>query len=166
MPYLSTSSSPENLSEFHIHKITVEKFPTNLTLVSSGWSSELIAWGRRPTPRGTDLEAAGAALASVLSDPASRQDIAGKLAAVGRQYENLQRKLDHRKAEIEAALKLLVSADKHKLQQQLERHEPLYRELTQREHELIMLLDKVLLQDNEVYLDMDFETKVALGSAI
>ncbi|XP_063629074.1 dystonin isoform X8 [Cydia splendana] len=122
--------------------------------------------GQRPLL--ADLEAAGAALADVLSDPASRQDIQSKLAAVGRQYDNLQRKLDHRKAEIEAALKdgrnleenvartlgwlqselnslpgkLQVSADKHKLQQQLERHEPLYREVTQREHELIMLLDK------------------------
>ncbi|XP_075985145.1 dystonin-like protein short stop isoform X26 [Anticarsia gemmatalis] len=122
--------------------------------------------GQRPLL--ADLEAAGAALSTVLSDPASRQDIQSKLAAVARQYDNLQRKLDHRKAEIEAALKdgrnleenvartlgwlqselgalparLLVSADINKLQQQLERHEPLYRELTQREHELIMLLDK------------------------
>ncbi|XP_022818700.1 microtubule-actin cross-linking factor 1 isoform X19 [Spodoptera litura] len=122
--------------------------------------------GQRPLL--ADLEGAGAALAQVLSDPASRQDIQSKLAAVARQYDNLQRKLDHRKAEIEAALKdgrnleenvartlgwlqselnslpgrLQVSADATKLQQQLERHEPLYRELTQREHELIMLLDK------------------------
>nr|XP_049701447.1 dystonin isoform X43 [Helicoverpa armigera] len=122
--------------------------------------------GQRPLL--ADLEGAGAALAQVLSDPSSRQDIQSKLAAVARQYDNLQRKLDHRKAEIEAALKdgrnleenvartlgwlqselnslpsrLQVSADATKLQQQLERHEPLYRELTQREHELIMLLDK------------------------
>ncbi|XP_052759146.1 uncharacterized protein LOC113511282 isoform X14 [Galleria mellonella] len=122
--------------------------------------------GQRPLL--ADLEAAGAALADVLSDPASRQDIQSKLAAVARQYDNLQRKLDHKKAEIEAALKdgrnleenisrtlgwlqselgalpgrLQVSADSVKLQHQLERHEPLYRELTQREHELIMLLDK------------------------
>ncbi|CAB3229877.1 unnamed protein product [Arctia plantaginis] len=122
--------------------------------------------GQRPLL--ADLEAAGATLITVLSDPSSRQDIQSKLAAVARQYDNLQRKLDHRKAEIEAALKdgrnleenvaktlgwlqselgalpgrLLVSADNTKLQQQLERHEPLYRELTQKEHELIMLLDK------------------------
>ncbi|CAH2986630.1 unnamed protein product [Chilo suppressalis] len=122
--------------------------------------------GQRPLL--ADLEAAGAALATVLSDPASRQDIQSKLAAVARQYDNLQRKLDLKKAEIEAALKdgrnleenvaktlgwlqselgslpgrLQVSADSNRLQQQLERHEPLYRELTQREHEIIMLLDK------------------------
>lgn len=59
--------------------------------------------GQRPLL--ADLEAAGAALATVLSDPASRQDIQSRLAAVARQYDNLQRKLDHKKAEIEAALK-------------------------------------------------------------
>ncbi|XP_064074949.1 microtubule-actin cross-linking factor 1 isoform X24 [Vanessa tameamea] len=122
--------------------------------------------GQRPLL--ADLEAAGAALADVLADPGARQDIQGKLAAVARQYDALQRKLDHRKAEIEAALKdgrnleesvsrtlgwlqaelaalpgrLQVSADKNKLQQQLAKHEPLYRDLTQREHEIIMLLDK------------------------
>ncbi|XP_053618605.1 dystonin isoform X43 [Plodia interpunctella] len=122
--------------------------------------------GQRPLL--ADLEAAGAALADVLAEPAAKQDIAGKLAAVARQYDVLQRKLDLRKAEIEANLKdgrnleenvartlgwlqselgalpsrLQVSADSVKLQQQLERHEPLYRDLTQREHELIMLLDK------------------------
>ncbi|XP_046973803.1 dystonin isoform X22 [Vanessa cardui] len=122
--------------------------------------------GQRPLL--ADLEAAGAALADVLADPGARQDIQGKLAAVARQYDALQRKLDHRKAEIEAALKdgrnleesvsrtlgwlqaelaalpgrLQVSADRNKLQQQLAKHEPLYRDLTQREHEIIMLLDK------------------------
>ncbi|XP_061380486.1 dystonin isoform X15 [Danaus plexippus] len=122
--------------------------------------------GQRPLL--ADLEAAGAALADVLADPGSRQDIQGKLAAVARQYDNLQRKLDNKKAEIEAALKdgrnleasvsrtlgwlqsslgglpsrLLVSADRPTLQHQLDQHEPLYRDLTQREHEIIMLIDK------------------------
>ncbi|XP_049879738.1 microtubule-actin cross-linking factor 1 isoform X17 [Pectinophora gossypiella] len=122
--------------------------------------------GQRPLL--ADLESAGAALADVLSDPASRQDIQSKLGAVARQYDNLQRKLDHRKAEIEAALKdgrnleetvartlgwlsselgalpgrLQVPADRQRLQQLLDKHEPLYRDLTQREHEIIMLIDK------------------------
>ncbi|XP_045762779.1 dystonin isoform X12 [Maniola jurtina] len=122
--------------------------------------------GQRPLL--ADLEAAGAALADVLADAGARQDIQGKLAAAARQYDALQRKLDHKKAEIEAALKdgrnleesvsrtlgwlqseltalpgrLQVSADKNKLQQQVAKHEPLYRDLTQREHEIIMLLDK------------------------
>ncbi|XP_047520521.1 dystonin isoform X32 [Pieris napi] len=122
--------------------------------------------GQRPLL--ADLEAAGATLAEVLGDASSRQDIQSKLAAAVRQYDQLQRKLDNRKAEIEAALKdgrnveesvartlgwlqselgtlparLLVSADKPRLQQALDTHEPLYRGLTQREHEIIMLLDK------------------------
>ncbi|XP_045455993.1 microtubule-actin cross-linking factor 1 [Melitaea cinxia] len=122
--------------------------------------------GQRPLL--ADLEAAGAALGHVLADAGARQDVAAKLAAAARQYDALQRKLDQRKAEIEAALKdgrnleesvsrtlgwlqselaalpgrLQVSADKNKLQQQLTKHEPLYRDLTQREHEIIMLLDK------------------------
>ncbi|XP_072947997.1 microtubule-actin cross-linking factor 1 isoform X8 [Epargyreus clarus] len=122
--------------------------------------------GQRPLL--ADLEAAGEALGEVLGDPAARQDIQGKLTAAARQYDALQRKLDHRKAEIESALKdgrnleesvsrtlgwlqselaalpgrLQVSADRGKLQQQLAKHEPLYRDLTQREHEIIMLLDK------------------------
>ena len=39
-------------------------------------------------------------------------------------------------------VRLQVSADTNKLQQQLERHKPLYLDLTQQEHELIILLAK------------------------
>lgn len=55
--------------------------------------------GQRPLL--ADLEAAGAQLCDVLSDPASRADIQNKLASVGRQYNALQKKLDHKKAELE-----------------------------------------------------------------
>ncbi|XP_060807170.1 uncharacterized protein LOC106135826 isoform X13 [Amyelois transitella] len=144
--------------------VALEKEPTEQLRKIENLERQLE--GQRPLL--ADLEAAGATLAAVLAEPAAKQDIAGKLAAVARQYDVLQRKLDLRKAEIEAALKdgrnleenvartlgwlqselgslparLQVSADVVKLQQQLERHEPLYRDLTQREHELIMLLDK------------------------
>lgn len=103
--------------------------------------------GQRPLL--ADAEAAGAQLCEVLSDPASKSEIQGKLAAVGKLYNNLQKKLDHRKAEIEGNLrdgrqfeascsrtlgwladelgnmseKLLVSADREILQQQLDHHE-------------------------------------------
>lgn len=122
--------------------------------------------GQRPLL--ADIEAAGAHLSEVLTDPASRAEIQGKLAALARQYNNLQKKLDHRKAEIEGSLRdgrqleqscartvgwlaeelsgmserLLVSADKHVLQQQLEHHEPAYKEVMSKEHEVIMLLNK------------------------
>lgn len=55
--------------------------------------------GQRPLL--ADLETAGAQLCDVLSDPASRADIQNKLASIGRQYNALQKKLDHKKAELE-----------------------------------------------------------------
>ncbi|KAJ8676763.1 hypothetical protein QAD02_012550, partial [Eretmocerus hayati] len=122
--------------------------------------------GQRPLL--ADVEAAGAQLCSVLSDPASKSDIQAKLASVGKLYNNLQRKLDHRKAEIEGSLrdgqqfvaccgktlgwladelsnmseKLLISANREILQQQLDHHEPIYRSVMGKEHEVIMLLNK------------------------
>ncbi|CAG2068220.1 unnamed protein product, partial [Timema podura] len=38
--------------------------------------------------------------------------------------------------------RLLVSADRHTLQQQLDQHEPVYKEVMNKEHEVIMLLNK------------------------
>lgn len=96
-----------------------------------------------------DAEAAGEQLCNVLGDAASRAEIQGKLNQVNRQYQALQRKLDHRKAELEGNIRdgrqfgeacslmlgwltdelgqlserLLVSADRNVLQQQLEQHE-------------------------------------------
>lgn len=63
--------------------------------------------GQRPLL--ADAEAAGAQLCEVLSDPASRAEIQAKLVAVGRQYNTLQKKLDHRKAEMEGFLRWLES---------------------------------------------------------
>ncbi|XP_048523579.1 dystonin isoform X31 [Dendroctonus ponderosae] len=122
--------------------------------------------GQRPLL--ADLEANGAQLCEVLSDPASRADIQSKLASVGRQYNALQKKLDLKKAEIEGSLRdgrqfeascaktlgwlsdelgslserLLISADRDVLEQQLAHHEPIYRDVLAREHEVIMLLNK------------------------
>lgn len=122
--------------------------------------------GQRPLL--ADLETAGAQLCDVLSDPASRADIQNKLASVGRQYNALQKKLDHKKAELEGSLRdgrqfeascaktlgwltdelgalserLLISADRDVLEQQSAHHEPIYRDVLAREHEVIMLLNK------------------------
>ncbi|XP_049546723.1 dystonin isoform X28 [Anopheles darlingi] len=122
--------------------------------------------GQRPLL--ADSEAAGETLCRVLSDPASRADVNARLAAVGKQYQTLQKKLDLRKAETDAALRdgrqfaetcaktlgwlsgelgnltdrLLVSAHRPTLQHQIETHEPIYREVMSREHEVIMLLNK------------------------
>uniref|UniRef100_W4VR42 Putative short stop n=1 Tax=Corethrella appendiculata TaxID=1370023 RepID=W4VR42_9DIPT len=122
--------------------------------------------GQRPIL--ADLEAAAATLCKVLSDPASRADVNNRVAAVGKQYQALQKKLDNRKAETENSLRdgrqfaetcartlgwlsgelgnltdrLLVSAHRPTLQHQIDTHEPIYREVMTREHEVIMLLNK------------------------
>ncbi|XP_058067025.1 microtubule-actin cross-linking factor 1 isoform X1 [Anopheles bellator] len=122
--------------------------------------------GQRPLL--ADSEAAAETLCRVLSDPASRADVNARVAAVGKQYQTLQKKLDLRKAETDAALRdgrqfaetcaktlgwlsgelgnltdrLLVSAHRPTLQHQLDTHEPVYREVMAREHEVIMLLNK------------------------
>ncbi|KAJ6645292.1 Dystonin, partial [Pseudolycoriella hygida] len=122
--------------------------------------------GQRPLL--ADAEAAADALCKVLGDPASRADVNARVGALGKQYQALQKKLDNRKAEMEAALRdgrqfgescartlgwlaselgelserLLISAHKPVLQHQIDTHEPIYREVMAREHEIIMLLNK------------------------
>lgn len=73
--------------------------------------------------------------------------------------ENVARTLGWLQSELNSLpARLQVSAEASKLQQQLERHEPLYRELTQREHELIMLLDK-----GELQYKLDSKKKIKIG---
>ncbi|XP_055390513.1 dystonin isoform X41 [Condylostylus longicornis] len=122
--------------------------------------------GQRPLL--ADAEQAAAALCKVLSDPASKADVNNRVGALEKQYQALQKKLDNRKAETEAALRdgrqfaescsktlgwlagelanlserLLVSAHKPTLQHQIDTHEPIYREVMAREHEIIMLINK------------------------
>lgn len=62
--------------------------------------------GQRPLL--ADLEAAGESLCDVLSDPASKAEIQAKLSAINRQYNNLQKKLDLKKAELESLLKWVL----------------------------------------------------------
>lgn len=144
--------------------------------------------GQRPLL--ADAEAAGIALCNVLSDPASRADVNARVSAIGKQYDALQKKLDNRKAETEAALRdgrqfgescartlgwlsgelgnlnerLLISAHKPTLQHQIDAHEPVYREVMAREHEIIMLLNKgkelqdrpgILSNDRTIQRDLD-----------
>lgn len=144
--------------------------------------------GQRPLL--ADLEAAGAALCNVLSDPTSRADVNTRVGDIGKQYQDVQKKLDNRKAETEAALRdgrqfgescartlgwlsgelsnlserLLISAHKPTLQHQIDTHEPIYREVMAREHEIIMLLNKgkelqdrpgILSNDRTIQRDLD-----------
>ncbi|XP_076389529.1 dystonin-like protein short stop isoform X32 [Megachile rotundata] len=148
----------------NLDELTLEKDPEDQLRKIENLERQLE--GQRPLL--ADAEAAGEQLCEVLSDPASKSEIHGKLAAVGKLYTNLQKKLDHKKAEIEGNLrdgrqfeasctktlgwladelgnmseKLLVSADRDILQQQLDHHEPMYRNVMGKEHEVIMLLNK------------------------
>ncbi|XP_046140944.1 dystonin isoform X21 [Osmia bicornis bicornis] len=148
----------------NLDELTLEKDPEDQLRKIENLERQLE--GQRPLL--ADVEASGEQLCEVLSDPASKSEIHGKLAAVGKLYTNLQKKLDHKKAEIEGNLrdgrqfeasctktlgwladelgnmseKLLVSADRDILQQQLDHHEPMYRNVMGKEHEVIMLLNK------------------------
>ncbi|XP_016984577.2 dystonin isoform X35 [Drosophila rhopaloa] len=122
--------------------------------------------GQRPLL--ADVEQSAATLCNILGDPASRADVNSRVAALEKQYLTLQKKLDTKKAETEASLRdgrhfaencsktlgwlggelsnltdrLLVSAHKPTLQHQIDTHEPIYREVMAREHEVIMLINK------------------------
>ncbi|XP_018791082.1 PREDICTED: dystonin isoform X10 [Bactrocera latifrons] len=115
-----------------------------------------------------DAERSAVLLCNILGDSASRADVNSKVAALEKQYQTLQRKLDTKKAETEASLrdsrhlsenctKLLgwlsgelsdlsenfqLSAHKPTLQHQIDAHEPIYREVMAREHEIRMLTNK------------------------
>ncbi|XP_037953237.1 dystonin isoform X24 [Teleopsis dalmanni] len=122
--------------------------------------------GQRPLL--ADAEQSAAALCNILGDPASRADVNSRVVALEKQYKALQKKLDTIKAETEASLRdgrqfaencsktlgwllgelsnlsdrLLISAHKPTLQHQIDTHEPIYREVMAREHEIIMLINK------------------------
>jgi len=142
--YMRLKDALQNISD-QLDDIPLDKEPEEQLRKVQSLERQLE--GQRPLL--ADLEAAGVQLCEVLSDPTSRAEIQGKLSAVNRQYNNLQKKLDHRNAEIEALLRdgrqfesscaqslgwlrntlgsiperLLISADREVLQQQLEQHE-------------------------------------------
>lgn len=142
--YMRLKDALQNISD-HLDDIPLDKEAEEQLRKVQSLERQLE--GQRPLL--ADLEAAGVQLCDVLSDPTSRAEIQGKLSAVNRQYNNLQKKLDHRNAEIEALLRdgrqfdslcaqslgwlsntlssiperLLISADREVLQQQLEQHE-------------------------------------------
>ena len=110
----------------------------------------------------------GEQLCAVLSDPSSKAEVAQKLSQVDKMHSQLQKKLDNRRAELENLLKdnrefedqcgqlqewlgdcgrllveaLRVSADRDILRRQLQDNDPAYKDVMDREHEVIMMLDK------------------------
>ncbi|XP_022692769.1 microtubule-actin cross-linking factor 1-like isoform X2 [Varroa jacobsoni] len=122
----------------------------------------------RQRPLLAEVESMCDHLCDILSDPASKSEIKSKFAAADRLYNNLNRKLSNRRAELENSLKedrefvaslkeaqdwfdeiehklsadFRISADEHILRQQIERYEPVYREVLDKEHEVHILLSK------------------------
>jgi len=122
--------------------------------------------GQRPL--WADVETIGNQLQSILTDPAAKSEVKGKLAAVEKQFNNCQKKLENALAELENASRegkefdsdcertqemlkefeallsenLSVSAEKDVLKQQVDDFEPLYHEIMSKEHTVIMLINK------------------------
>eukprot|EP00096_Caligus_rogercresseyi_P012841 TRINITY_DN5508_c0_g1_i1.p1 TRINITY_DN5508_c0_g1~~TRINITY_DN5508_c0_g1_i1.p1 ORF type:complete len:867 (-),score=305.72 TRINITY_DN5508_c0_g1_i1:387-2987(-) len=115
-----------------------------------------------------EVSSVGEHLMGILTDPASKSEIKGKLGQVERQYNNCRKNLDKALAELENAAregrefdesclsaeamlrefesllsdKLSVSADKDILKRQIKEFEPLYQEIMSKEHEIIMILNR------------------------
>ena len=116
----------------------------------------------------SEVMAVGDHLMDVLTDPASKSEIKSKMGQVERQFNNCQKKLDNALAELEnmnkdarefgeqcaAALdwlsqmegllseKLIISADRNTLVEQVADFEPIYKEIMSKEHEIIMVLNR------------------------
>ncbi|KAK8744691.1 hypothetical protein OTU49_000570 [Cherax quadricarinatus] len=115
-----------------------------------------------------DLEGLGEHLISILSDPSSKTDIKSKITQLNKMFNHLEKKLGNRKSELEASLRdeevfgqscqdiqewladqvahlkdrLLVSADRDLLSNQVSDFEPIYKDLMAKEHEVIMMINK------------------------
>ncbi|XP_043207067.1 microtubule-actin cross-linking factor 1-like isoform X6 [Amphibalanus amphitrite] len=119
-------------------------------------------------PRLAELETLGEQLCSVLTDPSAKTEVKDKLYQLGRQQTQLQKKMDNLRAELENSLKedrefedgcadvqdwikdcvdrmgrpLKVSADADKLARQVAEYEPVYKTVTDREHEVFLVQRK------------------------
>ena len=116
----------------------------------------------------SEVMSLGDQLMDILTDPASKSEIKAKMGQVERQFNNCQRKLDNAMAELENSSregkefegqcadaqawlremegllsdKLAVSADKRVLADQVADFEPIYKEVMNKEHEIIIILNK------------------------
>ncbi|KAK2708582.1 hypothetical protein QYM36_014249, partial [Artemia franciscana] len=115
-----------------------------------------------------EVDAVGNELCHIISDTGSVADVTAKIQQVDKSYNRVQKKLDNKKAEIESQIKdtrefvdacqniqdwihdydsvikekLEVSADRDTLKQQVTDFEPIYKEVMNKEHEVVMMLDK------------------------
>ncbi|XP_037076956.1 microtubule-actin cross-linking factor 1, isoforms 1/2/3/5-like [Pollicipes pollicipes] len=119
-------------------------------------------------PQLAELEALGEELCNVLTDPSAKTEVKDKLYQLGRQQNQLQKKMDNLRAELENSLKedrefedgcadvqewikdcvdqmgrpLKVSADADRLARQVAEYEPVYKSVTAREHEVFLVQRK------------------------
>jgi dystonin len=119
-------------------------------------------------PLWAETVSVGEQLQGILTDPASKAEVKSKLGQVERQFNACQKKLDNALAELENSARegrafdadcaaaedmlrgfdralsdrLDISADKQILTRQVADFEPLYREIMDKEHEIIMLLNR------------------------
>lgn len=150
----------DNLEELAIEKVYPEEILKKL--------EDLQDQLERQRPLLAGLETVGEQLCAVLSDASSKAEVAQKLSQVDKMHSQLQKKLDNRRAELENLLKdnrefedqcgqlqewlqdcsrllvdaLRVSADRDILRRQLQDNEPAYKDVMDKEHEVIMMLDK------------------------
>ncbi|XP_045033650.1 microtubule-actin cross-linking factor 1 isoform X20 [Daphnia magna] len=150
----------DNLEELAVENVYPEEILKHLEDLQDQLESQ------RPLIAG--LETVGEQLCAVLSDASSKAEVAQKLSQIDKMHAQLQKKLDNRRAELENLLKdnrefedqcgqlqewlgdcasllveaLQVSADRDVLRRQLQHNEPAYKDVMDREHEVIMMLDK------------------------
>lgn len=115
-----------------------------------------------------DAEAVCEQLCDILSDSASKTEIKNKLNGIEKQYNNLNRKMSNRKAELESALKedkdfylsfdriqqwlndmentlsheFPISAEQDILRRQVQDFEGIYKQVLNKEHEVHLLMSK------------------------
>ncbi|XP_023339655.1 dystonin isoform X13 [Eurytemora carolleeae] len=119
-------------------------------------------------PLFSEVMSLGDQLQQILTDPASKSEIKGKMGQVERQFNNCQRKLDNALAELENSAKegkefegqcadaqawlremegilsdkFSISADRQTLIEQVAEFDPIYKEVMSKEHEIIMILNR------------------------
>ncbi|XP_067121193.1 microtubule-actin cross-linking factor 1, isoforms 1/2/3/4/5-like isoform X3 [Centruroides vittatus] len=115
-----------------------------------------------------DVERVCEQLCEILCDSASRNEIKNKLNNMEKQYTTILKKINNRKAELESTLKedkkfftscdniqrwlnvkddslsseFPVSAEQKTLKQQIQEFEPIYKEVSDKEHEVHLLISK------------------------
>merc|ERR1719412_1777970 len=154
------SKISDDLDDIAVSKADAEQKLKALTGVAQNLDNQ--------RPLFSEVMALGEHLMEILTDPASKSEIKGKMGQVERQFNNCQKKLDNAMAELENSAKegrefaaqcaaaqdwlhdmegllsekLQVSADKNTLISQVNEFEPIYKEIMAKEHEIIMVLNR------------------------